>query len=119
VAIIDFFDRGRCLDGNATAFLMDGQGWSYDETYNITCRIAHSLVDQGLPKEAKGAVLAGNHPLAWMCVLGMWRAGLAWVPVNPRGTREENQHLLAAFKCCSISKYLRRSSRPSARIAPS
>jgi acyl-CoA synthetase (AMP-forming)/AMP-acid ligase II len=97
VAIIDFFDRGRCLDGNATAFLMDGQRWSYDEAYDITCRIAHSLVDQGLPKETKGAVLAGNHPLAWMCVLGMWRAGLTWVPVNPRSTPQENQQLLVAF----------------------
>ena len=97
MAIIDFFDRGRDLDGRATAFVMDEQRWSFDDAYGVSCSVAQALLGLGLPKETKGAVLASNHPVAWMCVLGMWRAGLTWVPVNPRSTIEENQQLLAAF----------------------
>ena len=97
MAMIDFFDRGWLLNRHGTAYIMDGQKWSFDETYQITCQIAQGLVATGVTNQTKGAVLAGNHPLAWMCVLGMWRAGLAWVPLNPRGAIEETLGLLKNF----------------------
>lgn len=97
MAIIDFFDRGRCLDGQRTAFVMDGRRWSFDEAYGISCQVARALLACGLGKQTKAAVLAANDPMAWMCVLGLWRAGLVWVPVNPRSTVPENQQLLHGF----------------------
>src|SRR5580692_9371937 len=97
MAIIDFFDRGRTLNGQGAAFIMEGQRWSFDEAYGITCQVARALLDLGLAKEAKAAVLSGNHPVSWMCVLGLWRAGLAWVPLNPRGMVAEQQQLLHGF----------------------
>jgi acyl-CoA synthetase (AMP-forming)/AMP-acid ligase II len=56
----------------------------------------HSLT-WGHPKETKGGVLSANHPGSWMCVLGLWRAGLAWVPLNPRAPQAEQTALLDAF----------------------
>ena len=97
MAIIDFFDRGRTLNGQGAAFIMEGQRWSFDEAYGITCQVAHALLDLGLAKEAKAAVLSGNHPVSWMCVLGLWRAGMAWVPLNPRSNVPEQQQLLHGF----------------------
>src|ERR1035437_2499579 len=97
MAITDFFDRGRTLNGQGAAFIMDGQRWSFDEAHGITCQIAHALLELRLPKETKGAVLSGNHPVSWMCVLGLWRAGLAWVPLNPRSSGVEQQQLLHGF----------------------
>ncbi|MGK5079170.1 AMP-binding protein [Janthinobacterium sp. HLX7-2] len=97
MAMIDFFDRGCLLNRNGAAYIMDGQTWTFDETYGLTCQIAHGLVDAGLTRETKGAVLAGNDPVAWMCVLGIWRAGLAWVPLNPRSAAEESASLLQNF----------------------
>lgn len=97
MAITDFFDRGRSLDGNAAAFAMDGQRWSFDEAYGFTCQVAHALVNLGLAKETKAAVLSANHPVSWMCVLGLWRAGFTWVPVNPRSSVQEQQQLLDGF----------------------
>lgn len=97
MAIIDFFDRGRLLNPKGTAFVMNDQRWTFEESYATTCQVAQSLVSPGPAQGAKGAVLATNHPLAWMCVLGMWRAGLTWVPVNPRSTTAENEQLLDAF----------------------
>ncbi|BAI74610.1 long-chain fatty-acid-CoA ligase (plasmid) [Azospirillum sp. B510] len=97
MAITDFFDRGYSLNRQGSAFVMDGQRWSFAESYGITCQVAHALVGLGLPKETKAAVLSANHPLSWMCVLGLWRAGFAWVPVNPRGTASEQRQLLDGF----------------------
>lgn len=97
MAIIDFFDRGRNLNGANDAFVMEGQRWSFDEAYGITCQISHGLRSLGLPKETKAAVLSANHPLSWMCVLGLWRAGFAWVPLNPRSSLDEHEHILEGF----------------------
>ncbi|MES2260925.1 MAG: AMP-binding protein [Pseudomonadota bacterium] len=97
MALIDFFDRGRLLNRQGAAFIMDDQRWSYDEAYALTCQVAQGLLAAGLARPAKGAVLAGNHPLAWMCVLGMWRAGIAWVPMNPRSAMDEHIGLLQNF----------------------
>jgi acyl-CoA synthetase (AMP-forming)/AMP-acid ligase II len=97
MAIIDFFDRGRLLNPQGRAFIMGDQSWSFDESYAITCRIAQALLQEGISKGKHAAVLAGNDPLAWLCVLGTWRAGLAWVPLNPRGTNEDNAQLLKGF----------------------
>lgn len=97
MAIFDFFDRGYSLDGDATAFIMEGQRWSFNESYGITCQVANALLALGYPLETKAAVLSANHPVSWMCVLGLWRAGLAWVPVNPRSSVEEQQQLLDGF----------------------
>lgn len=97
MAITDFFDRGVLLNREGTAFMMDGQRWSYGEAYGITCQIARALHALGLPKETKAAVLSANHPQSWMCVLGLWRAGCVWVPINPRGTAQEHRTLIDAF----------------------
>lgn len=97
MAIFDFFDRGCSLNGQATAFVMDGQRWSFNEAQGITYRVANALASLGLPKETKAAVLSANHPVSWMCVIGLWRAGFAWVPVNPRSSVQEQQQLLDGF----------------------
>jgi acyl-CoA synthetase (AMP-forming)/AMP-acid ligase II len=97
MAIIEFFDRGRMLNGQGAAFIMDDQRWSFEEAHGITCQVAHALLELELPKETKGAVLSGNHPVSWMCVLGLWRAGLAWVPLNPRSGAAEQHQLLRSF----------------------
>jgi acyl-CoA synthetase (AMP-forming)/AMP-acid ligase II len=97
MAITDFFDRGWSLNRLGAAFIMDDQVWTFDEAYGTTCQIAHALRDLRLPSETKGAVLSANHPVSWMCVLGLWRAGLAWVPLNPRSSVLEQQQLLHGF----------------------
>ena len=47
-------------------------------------------------------MLAANDPLAWTCTLGLWRAGMAWIPVNPRSSAEENFYILDAFDCEAV-----------------
>ncbi|WP_203337531.1 class I adenylate-forming enzyme family protein [Nocardioides limicola] len=99
MAITDFFDRGWRANPDGVAFISDDRSFTYQEIGEISCRVAHALHRSGFAPETKGAVLAPNDPVAWACVLGLWRAGLAWVPVNPANPPEEIQRLLHAFDC--------------------
>ncbi|MFJ8111035.1 long-chain fatty acid--CoA ligase [Streptomyces sp. NPDC096132] len=99
MAITDFFDRGWRSAPEAVAFVAEDRTFTYREIGELSCRIANALANSGVSRETKGAVLAANDPLAWACVLGMWRAGLAWVPVNPANPAEEIRRLLAGFDC--------------------
>ncbi|GHF66861.1 acyl-CoA synthetase (AMP-forming)/AMP-acid ligase II [Amycolatopsis bartoniae] len=94
MAIIDFFDRGRLLNPHGIAYRSVGSVWTFDEAYALSCRIAHSLHRTGVRTETKVAVLSPNDPLAWICVLGIWRAGATWVPLNPSHPVEDNVVLL-------------------------
>jgi acyl-CoA synthetase (AMP-forming)/AMP-acid ligase II len=99
MAIIDFFDRGWRLNPNGIAYVMDENTYTYQQIGALSCRIAHALLSRGLAHETKTAVWSLNDPIAWTCVLGAWRAGLAWVPINPRNSVTENVQLLDAFDC--------------------
>jgi len=97
MAIIDYFDRGWRSNPHGVAYIMDDTSFTFSEIGELSCRIANGLVAAGLPKETKGAVWAANHPVAWACTLGIWRAGLAWIPINPRNSLDENSFLLESF----------------------
>jgi acyl-CoA synthetase (AMP-forming)/AMP-acid ligase II len=97
MAMADFFDRGHALNPQATAFIMGDDRWTFSEAFGTSCQVAHALLGLGRPAETKVAVLSANHPVSWMCVLGLWRAGFAWVPVNPRSSEEEQQALVNEF----------------------
>jgi acyl-CoA synthetase (AMP-forming)/AMP-acid ligase II len=97
MAMTDFFDRGYALNPQATAFICGDERWTFADAFGISCQVGHALADLRRPAETKAAVLSANHPVSWMCVLGLWRAGFAWVPVNPRSSDEEQQALLNEF----------------------
>lgn len=79
MAIIDFFDRGWDMAGDAVAYIQDERSYTFDEVGALSCKIANRLIGLGLPKETKGAVWAGNDVTAWTCTLGLWRAGMTWI----------------------------------------
>ena len=99
MAIIDFFDRGWDMDGKAIAYIQADRTFTFDEVGDLSCRIANTLLSLGLAKETKGAVWSGNDVMAWACTLGLWRANMAWIPVNPRNAAEDNGFILDAFDC--------------------
>ena len=99
MAFIDFFDRGWRINPHGAAYIMGERSYSFNEVRELSCRIANALIGAGFEKETKGAVLAMNDPVAWTCTLGLWRAGMAWIPVSPRGTAQENAFVLDAFDC--------------------
>jgi acyl-CoA synthetase (AMP-forming)/AMP-acid ligase II len=99
MAIIDLFDRGWSVNPDGIAYIAGDRSYGFDEIGRLSCQIANALLDLALPGDTNGAVLAGNDPTAWTCVLGLWRAGFAWVPVNPRNGVEANIDVLDNFDC--------------------
>ena len=97
MALIDFFDRGFLINRDGIAFAMGEREWSFAEAQAHSCRIANGLLARGFGKGNHGAVLAGNDPAAWLCVVGFWRAGIAWVPLNPRDAAPESASLIDGF----------------------
>ncbi|WGY71368.1 AMP-binding protein [Burkholderia cepacia] len=99
MAIIDFYDRGWRLNPDGIAYIQDERSYTFQEIGELSCRIANGLLAAGFAKEAKAAVWADNDVIGWSCALGMWRAGLAYIPVNGRNAVAENQYALDAFDC--------------------
>jgi acyl-CoA synthetase (AMP-forming)/AMP-acid ligase II len=99
MAIIDFFDRGWRVNPRGVAYIQDEREFTFDEVGELSCRIANGLLAAGFRREAKGAVWAGNDVTAWGCTLGLWRAGMCWIPVGARNPAAENQFVLDAFDC--------------------
>lgn len=99
MAIIDFYDRGWRINPDGIAYIQDDRSYTFQEIGELSCRIANGLIAAGFAKEAKAAVWADNDVIGWSCALGMWRAGLAYIPVNGRNAVAENQYVLDAFDC--------------------
>ncbi|MEO3828587.1 AMP-binding protein [Actinomadura sp. B10D3] len=97
MAIIDFFDRGWAANPTGTAYRMGDETWTFAGAGELSCRIAHLLIDLGVRRETTVAVLSPNAPSAWLCVLGIWRSGGAWVPLNPGTPVADNIELLNRF----------------------
>jgi acyl-CoA synthetase (AMP-forming)/AMP-acid ligase II len=94
-----FFDQGWARSPDGLAYVAGAERWTFREAGELSCRIGHALAAAGLAPNAKVAVLSPNSVVAWLCVLGIWRAGMAWVPLNPGSKVQENIDLLAAFDC--------------------
>ncbi|GGN94048.1 AMP-binding protein [Nocardia rhizosphaerihabitans] len=99
MAIIDFFDRGWDQNASGTAFVMGERSWTYQEAGELTCQIASALLDTEVTSTGHAAVLSPNDPVAWMCVLGIWRAGRAWVPLHPGEPTSTLAGLIRQFDC--------------------
>ncbi|OZC59729.1 long-chain fatty acid--CoA ligase [Rhodococcus sp. 06-621-2] len=97
MAVIDFFDKGWAAAPNAVAYRTADESWTYDEAGRMSCRIAQALLAAGISKETPVAVLSANTPMAWICVLGIWRAGAAWVPLNHGSPAADNAALIDRF----------------------
>jgi len=101
---IDYFDRGWQISPDGPCLIDDDASGdptvhTYTEIRNLTLRIAGALEDAGIGKGRHGAVLSPNHPLSVAATLAIMRAGLVWVPLNPRNALAENAGILDRFDC--------------------
>ncbi|MGQ0547683.1 MAG: class I adenylate-forming enzyme family protein [Betaproteobacteria bacterium] len=96
---IDLFDRGAEAHPDRVCLRSGDAALSYREARAVTQRIAAGLAAEGFAPGAKAAVFSGNDPLAFLCILGLLRAGLVWLPINPRNPVAENAQILAGLDC--------------------
>ncbi|MGD0074048.1 MAG: AMP-binding protein [Candidatus Binataceae bacterium] len=87
---IDYFDRGVLLDPNQVALVSLGQSFTYRQLDEQSRRIAAAMSNRGLAGVPHVAILSRNHPLAVAALIGAFRAGAVWVPINPMNALETN-----------------------------
>ena len=75
MSVIGFFDRAGRSNPTGVAYIQGATSYTFRGAGELSCRIANALLASGLSSGAKIAVLAPNDPLAWICVLGIWRSG--------------------------------------------
>lgn len=100
--IIDYFDNGAKYYPGHTAFLDINQGeaaTTYAEAHTASHRIAAAIRGHGYAKGAHIGILAPNSTMAFLALLGLFRAEGVWLPINPRNPVSINTDLLDRFDC--------------------
>lgn len=93
---IELFDRGALLNPEGIAFVRpDGtEAVTYAAAETLTHRVAAALQRDGMRDGTPVAVLSENAPALFPHVLGVLRAGCAWVALNAKSTPSELAALL-------------------------
>ncbi|WP_416969548.1 class I adenylate-forming enzyme family protein [Streptomyces sp. 4F14] len=79
----DALDRAARAHPDRTALVCGAEQVTYRELYDRSCRIARALHAHGFTPGTHGGVLAPNDITGFVCALGLMRAGVTWVPLNP------------------------------------
>jgi fatty-acyl-CoA synthase len=87
---IDYFDKGAERSSERIAVVDGDARYSYRETRIITERIARAMQAGRVEGQACAGIYSHNHAAVLFAMLGIMRAGLAWVPINYRNAMDAN-----------------------------
>ena len=80
--------------------LVSAQGdWRYAQLESEANRLAHYLIAHGLRPQTRVAVCLDREPRLIVALLGLWKAGGVYVPVDPEFHPQRIRHLLADAGC--------------------
>jgi fatty-acyl-CoA synthase len=97
--VIDYFDKGVAADPSRPLLVSDDRVHTYAEAQEHSWRVARALHARGLQVGDRVGVLAPNAPEAFLALLGLWRAGGAWVPLNPRNALDATLEFMNEVGC--------------------
>ncbi|MCC7414172.1 MAG: AMP-binding protein [Gammaproteobacteria bacterium] len=98
--IIDYFDNGVASYPDHVAFIdidAGGTRMRYRQAWAASVDIADGLHGHGYGKGSHIGILAPNGTPAFLALLGLFRAGGVWLPINPRNSTAVNVDLLTRF----------------------
>ncbi|MFD3775381.1 amino acid adenylation domain-containing protein [Streptomyces sp. NPDC058612] len=95
----ELFARRARAHPHAVAAVQEGQSWTFGELNARANRMAHALLALGLRREEPVAVVSERN-LGWMAaVLGVLKAGGAYLPVEPHFPADRIATMLARSSC--------------------
>lgn len=99
--LIEIFDKGLRHHRDHVCFneLRTQKTWTYREVGDVSHRVAAALLAENRGRGNRLAVLSGNDAQAFMCQLGILRAGAAYIPLNVKSSDTELAALLNLTKC--------------------
>jgi amino acid adenylation domain-containing protein len=79
----ELFAARAAKEPDAIAVNYGGQSWTYDRLNRAANQVAHALASRGLRSEEVVAIGCGREP-AWLAaIIGVFKAGGAYLPVEP------------------------------------
>jgi len=87
---IDYFDKQATLTPGKCMLIAGDQRYTYGEMQALTHRLAGAMVDAGMQRQEAVAIMSPNDGAVVTAMLGLWRAGGAWIPVNTRNALADN-----------------------------
>ena len=87
---IDYFDKQASLHPERVMLQAGDMQLTYAEARDLTHRIAGAMVAAGFEHQEAVAIMSPNHGAVVTTMLGLWRAGGAWIPVNTRNALADN-----------------------------
>ncbi|MEO3752517.1 amino acid adenylation domain-containing protein [Streptomyces sp. B6B3] len=87
---------------DAPALAGDGRTWTYAEWDAWSNRIAHHLRSRGVTAERRVAVALGRSALSAAALVGVWKAGGVYLPVDPDYPRDRVALMLADARPAAV-----------------
>lgn len=95
----DFLDQGARINPDGDVLVQGDRRWRYAEVQAFTRRFARRAGEAGFGPGSKGAVLSLNDAVAFQSAFGLHRAGMTWIPMNPKNGEDDARYTLDLFEC--------------------
>ena len=109
---IDYFDKSANFYADRSAIVDGDRSYSYSVVCDFRERLARAMWASGLKREERAAIYSQNHPAVLFCMLGILRAGAAWVPINFRNAADAYAAAMTSTQRRASSRSLLVSSSP-------
>jgi acyl-CoA synthetase (AMP-forming)/AMP-acid ligase II len=97
--LIDYFRQGLRHDPDRAALVQGDRTLSWRETDALVERIASAMADAGLSIGTPIGVFSPNDMTAFAAILGIFRLGGVWIPINARNATVANRHWIGLSRC--------------------
>jgi acyl-CoA synthetase (AMP-forming)/AMP-acid ligase II len=97
--LIDHFRRGGRFDPDRAALVQGRRSLSWRDADSLVERIAAAMTSAGIGAGAPIGVFSPNDITAFTAILGIFRLGGIWVPINARNTVIANHHWIGLSRC--------------------
>lgn len=97
--VIDYFDKGAALAGDRPLLVTDEVTCTYAEAQAHSFAVASGLHAAGFELGDTVGVLAPNDASGFLAMLGVWRAGGIWAPLNHLNTVAANTAFMRDVRC--------------------
>src|SRR5271155_3249671 len=95
---IDYFDKAADAYPDRAAIVEGESRSSYADVRVLRQRISRAMRAAGLRPAERAAIYSPNDARVLLCMLGLMRAGAAWVPINYRNASDANVEYLNYVK---------------------
>jgi len=87
---IDYFDKQVTLEPDRTILVFGDTHYTYGAMHRLSHRLAGAMHVADIAYQERVAIMSPNHGAILTALLGLWRAGAVWIPVNTRNALDAN-----------------------------